>query len=433
MQTADAVVIGAGVLGTSIAHQLAARGRRVVVLDKAAAPGDGSSGASSAIVRFTYSTSAGTLAAWESADLWAHLRDHLAAPADEVLPRLHRTGMVLLDAPVVPMATLEHHLAVAGVPYEWWDAADLRVALPGIETGRFYPPRPVSSDQFWDDPVGELRALVTPDAGYVDDPRLACASFAAAAARHGARLAFGTTVVAIDAQVDDTWVVRAADGEEYSAPVVVNAAGPWSAAVNALAGVGADHTVTTRPLRQEVHAVPAPRSLLAGGGQLPCLADPDLGIYVRPEPGGGLLIGGMEPACDPLEWVDDVDGADPNRTVDGFERQVARAARRFPDLRVPTRPVGIGGVYDVTPDWTPVYDRSERPGFYLATGTSGNQFKNAPLVGVLLAELVDAVEQGHDHDAVPVQVRGGRTGLAIDLGAFSRRRPLATTGTGVLG
>ena len=112
-----------------------------------------------------------------------------------------------------------------------------------------------------------------------------------------------------------------------------------------------------------------------------------------------------------------------------------RLARRLPDLAVPHRPTGLAGVYDVTPDWMPVYDRTSLDGFYVAIGTSGNQFKNAPLVGQILcdlveAELIDAVEGGHDHDADPVTTNCHRIGRPLDLGAFSRLRSMtATTGT----
>ncbi len=60
------------------------------------------------------------------------------------------------------------------------------------------------------------------------------------------------------------------------------------------------------------------------------IADLDLGTYMRAEPGNGFLVGGTEPDCDPLEWIDDPDTANPNRTVARFEAQVFRAARRFP-------------------------------------------------------------------------------------------------------
>ena len=78
----------------------------------------------------------------------------------------------------------------------------------------------------------------------------------------------------------------------------------------------------------------------------------------------------------------------------------------------------------------PIYDRSRLDGFYMACGTSGNQFKNAPLAGQFIGAIVDACEAGIDHDAEPVQFAGAVTGRDIDLGAFSRlRRPAPTTGT----
>ena len=153
------------------------------------------------------------------------------------------------------------------------------------------------------------------------------------------------------------------------------------------------------------------------------VGDLDVGIYRRPEAGGGLLVGGAEPDCDPLEWLDDPGEADLRPTRAAFDAQVLRAARRFPDLGVPSRPSGIVGIYDVASDWIPIYDRTELDGFYVAIGTSGNQFKNAPVVGELMADLVVAVESGHDHDRDPLTFAGTSTGLAFDVGTFSRRRP----------
>lgn len=130
---------------------------------------------------------------------------------------------------------------------------------------------------------------------------------------------------------------------------------------------------------------------------------------------------------------DGVDDVDLHPTMECFEAQVMRAARRFPDLTVPNRPRGIVGVYDASQDWIPVYDRTALPGFYVAIGTSGNQFKNAPTIGSIMAAIITAVENGHDHDADPVRYTCPHTGHEIDLGAFSRRRPAGATSGTVMG
>ena len=128
----------------------------------------------------------------------------------------------------------------------------------------------------------------------------------------------------------------------------------------------------------------------------------------------------MEPPCDPLEWAD---ADDWNRELtEQWTAQVYRTALRIPTLPIPQQAQGIAALYDVSDDWIPIYDRSSLPGYYMACGTSGNQFKNAPLAGVLMAELIAACEAGHDHDREPVKVTGRYTGFPIDLGFFSRLR-----------
>jgi glycine/D-amino acid oxidase-like deaminating enzyme len=194
----------------------------------------------------------------------------------------------------------------------------------------------------------------------------------------------------------------------------------------------ADFTIEIAPMRQDVHHVPAPAALRAPDAVFCPMADMDLGVYVRPDTGGSMLVGGTEPECDPLEWVENPDTVNPNPSVERFETQVTRAARRFPELTVPNRPKGIAGVYDVAQDWTPVYDRTALPGYYVAIGTSGNQFKNAPLIGALMDRIIGAVEDGHDHDADPVHFTCPHTGHDVNLGAFSRKRPVNAESSGTV-
>ena len=419
-QTADVVVVGAGVIGSSIALELARDGLSVAVVDKAGAPGQGSTSASSAVIRFNYSTWDGIATAWEAKHCWEKWSDHLGGVDDAGMARFHRVGKAFLDVDIAPMDKVLVMFDRAGIPYEVWDADELARRIPGVDAGRFFPPKRIDDPTFWEDTDRRLGALWTPDAGFVDDPALAAVNLANAAKRHGAVFTFGkrvTDVLGTGAAAG----VRLEDGTEISAPVVVNAAGPWSGAFNQLAGVGEGWTVTTRPMRQEVHHLPAPAGF-NGDGIGPCIADLDQGIYMRGTPGNGLLVGGTEPECDVLDWVEDPDAINPNPTQAVYEAQATRAARRLPDLGVPGKSVGIAGVYDVTDDWTPIYDRTEREGFFVAIGTSGNQFKNAPVVGKIMRQVIKD----------ETTLVGEHTGLEVDLTAFSRLRERNADSTGTV-
>jgi sarcosine oxidase subunit beta len=419
-QTADVVVIGVGVIGAAVAYELARAGFSVTSVDRLADVGYGSTSSSSAIVRFHYSTYEGVAASWEAKFGWEAWRDHLESPAGETLAAFHRSGCLVLDGSTPRQRVLSLFDQV-GVPYESWDAATIRRRVPGIDPGHFGPPRSPHDDAFWQPADGEVGGYFTPDAGFVDDPQLAARNLVAAAKRRGARVILNEEVVKILRRDSSARGVQLASGSVISAPIVVNVAGPHSARVNSLAGVEGDFSIRTRPLRQEVHTVPAPREY-AKGERGPVVMDGDLGTYFRSHFGGQLLVGGLEPACDPLQWIDDPDGYNPNPTQPVWEAQVLRLARRIPSLGIPPRPRGLAALYDVSDDWIPIYDRSSLPGFYVAVGTSGNQLKNAPIVGRFMAELIRACEDGHDHEHTPVIIGGRFTSLTMDLGHYSRRR-----------
>src|SRR6476659_2533693 len=94
---ADAIVIGAGVIGSSIALELARGGLDVLVVDQAGGIGHGSTSASSGIVRFHYSTHAGVALAWEAVRGWQDWAGHLGHTDPAGLARFVRTGMLVLD------------------------------------------------------------------------------------------------------------------------------------------------------------------------------------------------------------------------------------------------------------------------------------------------------------------------------------------------
>lgn len=421
--TFDALVIGAGVLGCSVAHALAIDGRDVCVVERGAAPGVGSTSASSAVVRFNYSTAVGVAASWESKHAWDIWPDYLDVTDEAGYAQLVRTGGLQIASPDQDPERVLELLADAGVPYERWDAAAIRAHMPFLDTGRYYPPRALSDPEFWAEPGGEVSGYWTPDAGFVDDPQLAAHNLAVAAVKRGAELRYGTAVTAVRTASGRVTGITIADGSRLDAPIIVNVAGPHSGRINALAGVLDDFSVKTRPLRQEVHEVAAPPGYHVGAPG-PLVADLDLGTYFRGTPGGGVLIGGTEPKCDPPQWLPDPDQCHYQPTKPVFDAQVLRAARRMPELRVPDVPRGIAGVYDVSDDWIPIYDKTRLAGYYVAIGSSGNQFKNAPVVGMFMAAMIRACENGEDHDIEPVQLQLPFTGRTVDLSHYSRKRQI---------
>jgi sarcosine oxidase subunit beta len=124
-----------------------------------------------------------------------------------------------------------------------------------------------------------------------------------------------------------------------------------------------------------------------------------------------------------MEYIDDPDNYNKNFT-EQWTTQVIRKAQRINNLRVPNQPSGVVDLYDCSDDWIPIYDKSALNGFYMAVGTSGNQYKNAPVVGIMMSELISAVERGHDHDNDPVKFMMKYTKRKCDIGFFSRLRKI---------
>jgi sarcosine oxidase subunit beta len=430
--TAEVIVIGAGVVGCGIARELARDGMAVTILDRAAGPGMGSTSASSAIVRFHYSTYQGVAVSWEAKHEWERWADSLGITDPAGTARYIRTGALVLDTPGYDASRVLAHYDQLAIPYEQLTAAQIRERFPYLSAARFFPPRRPADERFWDEPSGELGGFYTPEGGFVDDPGLAAHNLWAAATAHGAESVFRAEVARVRRDDDAVAGVTLVDGRRLDAAIVVNAAGPHSAAVNTLAGVLDDFAVVTRPMRQEVHALGGPRELAGELG--PCVGDGDLGTYFRFAPGGDVLVGSQEPDCDELEWLDDADDYEVHPTMAGFERQSLRLARRMPSVSVPNRPTGLAGVYDVSNDWIPIYDKTSLPGFYVAIGTSGNQFKNAPVIGAIIAALIRDGIAGGDHDVTPVAWTAPHTGAVVDLAHYSRlRSPNLDSSNSVLG
>ncbi len=422
-ETADVIVIGAGVIGSAVAHELARQGRKVLCIDARGAAGHGSTAGSCAIVRVHYSTLEGCAMAWEGFHDWAGWRDYLEAPAGEPLAEFRQTGCLVMKTGA--NGGLARHMEMSdalGCPYEEWDADEIGRRLPIYRLDRFAPAKRMDDPGFGEPSGGTIEGGVFwPTAGYVTDPALSAQNIAAAAQRKGARFRFNAEVAGILTEAGRVAGVRLDSGEELHAPVVVNVGGPASRRINEMAGVTGDMTIETRPLRQEVVHVPAPEGFdFEHDGII--VSDSDISCYCRPERGNNILIGSEDPPCDPHDWVDDRDW-NPDFT-DQWTTQAMRYAQRVPSLGIPSRMRGVVELYDAATDWIPIYDRSSLPGFYMACGTSGNQYKNAPVAGRLMAAIIAYCEDGNDHDAHPLAFRFGHIGHEISAGFFSRKRAI---------
>lgn len=428
----DVIIIGAGVIGCALGLELAQRRYRVVQVDKLGEAGLGSTSNSCAIVRAHYSTYMGVALAYECFHYWRDWASYAGAHDERGLARFVNCGSLLIKSPGHKWEQITRLYEAVGVAHEHWTPAQLRARLPILNTQAFYPPARPDDPDFWREPSGDLLgAVFTPGAGYVTDPALAAHNLQRAAEVRGVRYRFNAAVTAIRQAGGRVQGVTLSTGEHLDAPIVVNVAGPHSFVINRLAGVEAGMRIKTRALRHEVHLVPSPAGFDFEHAGLH-ISDGDTGIYMRPEAGNTILVGSGDPACDSKEWVDDPDHFNRAVTEAQWKAQVYRLAKRLPTLGIPNEKKGLVDLYDVADDWIPIYDKSDLAGFYMAVGTSGNQFKNAPVVGELMAALIDACESGHDHDNDSVRFDCRATGLQLDLATFSRRRERHPGSTGTV-
>ncbi|CAJ1406290.1 unnamed protein product [Effrenium voratum] len=364
------------------------------------------------------------------------------------LARLRACGALTLRAPqskVFLERVVASHRAV-GLPFEEWDADEIRRRLR-FDLQSYGPQVRIDDDSFGEPTGPDLSSGVYfPKTGYVSDPMLAACNLQAAAQATGrADFAFGREVTELLRRGGRAAGVRCGE-EVFEAPVVINVAGPHSSQITRLAFEEGenDMAISTRPMRQEVAYVNSPPNVSWGddGEGLLC-TDLDTGIYFRPEVGGKILVGSVEPSCDDPFHIYPSDpeavypGGELASLTDQWTNQVYRLALRVPTLPLPEagNVQGCAACYDVTEDWVPIYDKSALPGFYMAIGTSGNQFKNAGPAARLMRELIEAADAGRDTDVQPLDFELKRIpcGGTISSASFSRKRAVLETSGSVLG
>ena len=422
--TYDAIIIGAGVIGACTAYELSKKGWKTLSIDKLPEAGYGSTSGSCAIIRTYYSALETCAVAYEGWHYWQDWKGYTGGDDEQGLIKYHNTGCLVIKTDHnKQLSRVCEMMDRLGCPYEHVETARIPSRLPNADTRQYEPAKRPDNEGFGQ-PTGPAvsGAVFFPCGGYVNDPKLSAHNAQRAAERHGAEFMFNAEVVEILKADGRVAGVVLGDGRTINARVVVNVAGPHSSKINAMAGVEAAMAITTRALRHEVAHVPAPEGVDFEANGL-VYSDSDIHTYCRPEIGNHILIGSEDPECDKKEWVDDPDDYN-SEFSDQWNVLVMRMAQRLQDLRIPTKARGVVALYDVTEDWMPIYDKSDLDGFYMAVGTSGNQFKNAPVAGKMMTALIEACENGHDHDRDPLTFRLEHIDSEISLGAFSRNREI---------
>jgi sarcosine oxidase, subunit beta len=346
---ADVIIIGGGVIGTSIAYHLARRGmKNVIVLEKESL-GSGSTSKAPGGIRQQFGREIEIRFAVESMKFWQNFEEYTGYPLG-----FRRVGYLFLLTTEDEVQEFRNHIELQhrfGIPSRLLSSSEVLDLVPGLAND------------------GILGAAYCSTDGRIS-PADATYGYAGAARRLGTRLMENVEVLDICVEKGRVSGVKTSKGA-FSAPIVINAAGPWAPRLAALIGI--DLPVNSRPLHVittgPVDGLPV---------DLPCIMEPASTLYIAPE-GNGVLL---------TLYRDD-----PHMKVEvdwDFVPQVASvASTRLPgvmEARVQTAWVGL---VELTPDKLPVLcGVSEPEGFILANGLSGHGVMFSPAVGQVVSELV---------------------------------------------
>ena len=349
-EAADVVIVGGGVMGTSIAFHLAEAGVRRVVLLEQHQLGSGSTSKAAGGVRANFSDELNIALGARSLEAFARFEERPGQAID-----LHSVGYLFLLSTADQLALFEESTRLqnaAGLPTRMLSAAEAASLAPIIST------------------EGLVGACFSPTDGHCT-PESVVLGYASAARRLGAQLITGCTVTGIDAVGNHITAVRTDLGTIRTSTVIC-VAGAWSAGIGAMAGV--DLPVT--PLRRQIVVTEAIPSLPA---QLPMTIDFSSTFYFHSE-GPGLLVGLSDP--------DEQPGFQMDRTEDWLPRLTAAMEQRAPSLLDVGLASGWAGLYENTPDHNALIGEADGISRFLyATGFSGHGFLQGPAVGEIIRDL----------------------------------------------
>ncbi|HEY4903617.1 MAG TPA: FAD-dependent oxidoreductase [Candidatus Sulfotelmatobacter sp.] len=355
MHTADVVIIGGGIVGSSIAYHLTANGcRNILVIERESAQGRGSTGKSMGGVRAQFSTPVSIQMSLYSIPFYASFEERLGYPCD------YRPQGYLF------CATAENQMAYLRTNYAQQVAMGLKDArlITGDEIRSLFPQLRA------DDIIGG--SFCSSD-GFVD-PYSAMNGFMTWAADHGATLWKNTVVTDITQDVAGVASVETTRGPVFTRKIV-NCAGAWAASVASFVNLD----LPVEPLRRML--VPS-EPFDEFPHTAPMIVDMSNGFHFRPE-GRGFLLAWNDPEETP-GFKMDFDAA-------FVEKILTRAADRVPCFAsLPVNPKRAwAGLYEMTPDHHPILGEAPGvPGFFLANGFSGHGVMHAPATGKILSDLI---------------------------------------------
>ena len=351
METADAVIVGGGIMGCALAYQLAKRDVDVLLLERQTL-GSQSTGKCAGGVRQQFSMEANVRLQRLSVRLFEDFEAETGHPAD-----FRQLGYLFV-------LTLPQQVEDFRQNMEMWHRAGLTEArwIDPAEAARMVPVLNV------DDVLG---CTFCPTDG-IASPADVTSGYASAARRRGARLNEGVEVLGVDVAQGRVQGVRTSAGD-VATRVVFNCAGAWSSSIGRMAGL----EIPVLPYRRHI-AVTA--TFPAVPRSNPMTVDFQTSLYFHPE-GDGVLIGMSDRAEGP-GYTTDV-------SWEFLEKMFEQAARRAPALAGAGIKTAWAGLYESTPDHQAILGPvSELEGFWVAAGFSGHGFMQAPAAALLLAQLL---------------------------------------------
>jgi sarcosine oxidase, subunit beta len=371
-ETADIVIIGAGIVGCSIAYHLAVQGAgRVVVAEKDLIC-SGSTGKSAGGIRQQFATEVNVRLSIESLKMFHCMREELG-----VDPEFRQVGYLFMATTAQELEMFRRQAEFQqryGIPVQIISSEEIRRLIPYVRL---------------DDIIG---AAYCPTDGYAA-PYEITMGYAAAARRLGVTIHEQRAVTGFLRNGDRVAGVETTRGPIH-APVAVNAAGAEGGAVGALAGV----LVPVSPYRRQIFVTgPLPEFSV----EPPLTIDYHRAWYFRGEMGGCLFSGPK----------DEVSTFNTNVDWEHVAESVATAVARVPVLERAEIKRGWAGSYDISPDNNAILGGvPEFPGLFLATGHSGHGFMHGPATGKLMAELILTGKTSIDIGCLgPERFRTGRT------------------------